>query len=310
VRNEPFHDGEITVQRRTGEREAARRHGAAIADRIVPGALPFLEAQRLVAVSGAAEDGRLWASVWCGTPGFIRSTEGRHLNIRPQAMSVASDDPVWRIMGVGSDIGILAIELASRRRLRINGTVERLSSAAIDVRVRESVANCPKYIQRRRQDDVPKATMNRKSGQSGRTIDSERRASIEGADTSFVGSIHPVRGMDVSHRGGEPGFIRVIDSATLRIPDYPGNSMFMTLGNFEVDPRTSMAILDFERRRVVSFSGSARLRFGQEDSNHPSGGTGRYWDLVVREWVQFDLPRDAPWELIDRSPFNPAAREK
>ena len=94
----------------------------------------------------------------------------------------------------------------------------------------------------------------------------ERRALIERADTAFVGSLHPARGVDASHRGGAPGFIQVVDATTLRVPDYPGNSMFMTLGNFEVDSRASLAVLDFERGRVVSFSGSARLHFEVERS--------------------------------------------
>jgi uncharacterized protein len=111
--------------------------------------------------------------------------------------------------------------------------------------------------------------------------------------------------VDASHRGGAPGFIRVVDATTLRIPDYPGNSMFMTLGNFEIDPRASLVAVDFERGRAVSFSGSASLHFGVEDAGHATGGTGRYWDLTVKEWVQFDLPTTLRWDLIEASPFNP-----
>jgi hypothetical protein len=145
--------------------------------------------------------------------------------------------------------------------------------------------------------------------ESGRELDEDRRALVEHADTAFVGSLHPRRGVDASHRGGAPGFIRVVDTTTLRVADYPGNGMFMTLGNFEIDSRASLAVVDFERGRVVSFSGSARLRFEMEDPQHPTGGTGRYWDLTVREWVQEDLPT-ARWQLIDRSPFNPSPSRK
>ena len=133
---------------------------------------------------------------------------------------------------------------------------------------------------------------------------------IASADTAFVGSVHPTRGADASHRGGFPGFIKIVDATTLRVPDYPGNSLFMTLGNFEVDPRASLAVLDFERGRMVSFSGSARLRFGAEDPRHPTGGTGRYWDLTVRKWVQFDLSPAVRWELVEASPYNPLTVEK
>ena len=75
MRNQPFHDGEIAVQERAGERDIARRHGAAISSRIVPGALSFLARQRLLALSAAGDDGHLWTSVWCGEPG-LRAERG------------------------------------------------------------------------------------------------------------------------------------------------------------------------------------------------------------------------------------------
>lgn len=303
--NQPFHEGEIAVQERAGEREIARRHGGGISSQIVGGALPFLARQRLLAVTVAGDAGHLWTSVWGGQPGFVLSQDGQHMSIRPHLMTAPPDDPVLRRLAIGLDIGVLAIEFATRRRLRINGTVEAVSADEIRVVVRESVPNCPKYIQRRRQHDVPSPSASRRLHEWGRTVDGERQALLERADTAFVGSVHPTRGVDASHRGGAPGFIRVLDATTLRVPDYPGNSMFMTLGNFEVDSRASLAVVDFETGRVVSFSGSARLHVTAENPQHSAGGTGRYWDFAIREWVQFDLQPDVRWELLEASPFNP-----
>lgn len=307
--NEPFHDGEIAVQERAGERDSARRHGAAISTRIISGALPFLVRQRLLALSAAGDDGQLWASVWFGTPGFVGSADGQHVTILTSLLEVSPDDPVFARVAVGRDVGILAIDLASRRRLRVSGSIEAISADRIDVLVRESVPNCPKYIQRRHQHDASGTQSSGRSTAAGRVVDEERRALVERADTAFVGSVHPTRGADASHRGGAPGFIRVVDATTLRVPDYPGNSMFMTMGNFEIDSRASLAVLDFESRRIVSFSGSARLRFGGEDRTHPTGGTGRYWEIAVREWVQFDLPQAVSWQLLDASPYNPVTQK-
>jgi predicted pyridoxine 5'-phosphate oxidase superfamily flavin-nucleotide-binding protein len=307
--NEPFHTGEIAVQERTGERDSARRHGVGISSRIMPGALPFLERQRLLAVSAVADDGQLWTSAWCGAPGFVRSTDGQHVHIQSSLMDLPPGDPVRVAVAIGRDLGMLAIEFASRRRLRINGSVAAISADEISLVVRESVANCPKYIQRRRHE-LSASSTTRRPVAHGHLVDDERRALIERADTAFVGSVHRTRGTDASHRGGVPGFIKIVDATTLRVPDYPGNSMFMTLGNFEVDPRASLAVLDFERGRMVSFSGSARLRFVGEDPRHPTGGTGRYWDLTVREWVQLDLQPAVRWELLEASPYNPLTSEK
>jgi predicted pyridoxine 5'-phosphate oxidase superfamily flavin-nucleotide-binding protein len=309
MRNQPFHEGEIAVQERVGERESARRNSLGISSRITTAALPFLARQRLLALTIAGDDGDLWTSVWFGQPGFVTSADGQRVSLRRALMAVSPDDPILKRLAIGREVGMLAIELTSRRRLRMNGTIEATSDDGIRIVVRESVPNCPKYIQRRQPLDVSPAPTSPTISESGRELDEDRRALVEHADTAFVGSLHPRRGVDASHRGGAPGFIRVVDTTTLRVADYPGNGMFMTLGNFEIDSRASLAVVDFERGRVVSFSGSARLRFEMEDPQHPTGGTGRYWDLTVREWVQEDLPT-ARWQLIDRSPFNPSPSRK
>lgn len=304
---QPYHTGEISVQERAGERDLARRRGAIISSIIVPGALSFLAQQRLIALSTAGDDGHLWTSVWCGRPGFVRSADGRRVVVTRSWMLTSPDDPVLQRLTTGRAVGMLAIELSSRRRLRVNGTVEDISGDGVHIAVRESVPNCPKYIQQRHACEHPGTPSNRRPTERGRAIDAERRGLVERADTVFVGSVHPERGADASHRGGAPGFVHVLDAATLRIPDYAGNSMFLTLGNYAVDDRASIAVLDFDGARVVSFSGSARLRFGVDDPQHPTGGTGRYWDFAIREWVQFDLPSGLRWELLDSSPFNPPA---
>jgi predicted pyridoxine 5'-phosphate oxidase superfamily flavin-nucleotide-binding protein len=302
--NQPFHEGELAVQERAGERDLARRISSGISPRIIEGALPFLRRQRLLAVTVAGDDGLVWTSVWCGEPGFATSVDGQRVTIHLPLTSLSAGDPVFPRLAVRREIGMLAIELSSRRRLRINGTVASISGDEIEIEVRESVGNCPKYIQQRA-PVIAATTEPSRQRESGRLLDQERRELIGRVDTAFVGSSHPSHGADASHRGGKPGFIHVVDATTLRVPDYRGNGMFMTLGNFDSDPRASLVAVDFARGRAVSFSGSARLEFGVEDPQQSTGGTGRYWDLNVREWVQFDLPQNVRWELIDASPFNP-----
>src|SRR5215831_9590558 len=106
--NEPFHGGEIAVQERVGERDIARRHGAAISSCIAPGALAFLSQQRLLALSATGDDRQVWTSVWIGEPGFVRSTDGQHVRILTSLTEVSPDDPVRRRVAVGRDLGILA----------------------------------------------------------------------------------------------------------------------------------------------------------------------------------------------------------
>src|SRR5262249_3035202 len=142
LKNERFHDGEIAIQERAGEREIARRYGAAIPTRISPGALPFLAQQRLLATSAAGDDAHGGASLWCGEPGCVGSRDGQRVEIVTSLMEVSPHDPVLDRLAVGRDVGMLAIDLSSRRRLRINGTVDAISPDSIVILVRESVPNC------------------------------------------------------------------------------------------------------------------------------------------------------------------------
>ena len=301
---QPFHAGEIAVQQRTGERDPARRNGVGIASHIPSGARPFLLRQRLIAVSAAGDDRQLWTSVWCGEPGFVHSADTQRLTIERGLTTAANHDPVLRRLAPGRPVGTVVIDLATRRRLRINGIVETVSAAAIDIHVHETVGNCPKYIQRRELGPAAAAAPPEPIAESGVVLDDIRRRIIERADTVFVGSVHRERGLDTSHRGGAPGFVRVADAATLQVPDYPGNSMFMTLGNFEVDPRASLAVLDFKAGAIVALSGSAHLHADGDRLGLSTGGTGRWWDFAIREWQHFAVP-SLRAALIESSPYNP-----
>ena len=300
-----YHAGEIAVQERAGERSIAARRGGMVGDHLVDGARAFLRHQGVAAVGAEAPDGTLWASLWTGALGFLGSdVDGERVDVHSALDRTLDVDPVRPIVHAGAPLGLLAIDLETRQRLRINGIVTRADALGVELRVQETFGNCNKYIQRRlRSDDRPRdavAPLTR-----GDLLDAERRDFIARTDTAFVASIHPERGLDVSHRGGQPGFIWPEPDGTLRMPDYPGNSMFQTFGNFEIDPRAGLALVDFEQGRVLSITGTATTAFGVEDPAHPSGGTGRYWSFTVERWVEYPLPPTMRWTLIDRSPFNP-----
>ncbi|MEP6729065.1 MAG: pyridoxamine 5'-phosphate oxidase family protein [bacterium] len=300
-----YHAGEIAVQERAGERAIARRRETMIGDRLVDGARAFLSQQGVVAVSAEGSDGALWASMWCGIPGFISSHgDGTSVEINSALNHTRSIDPVRGAIRTDEPLGVLVIDFATRRRMRINGRVRRADAAGVELDVQEVFGNCLKYIQRRQRAYDVVANVPEQE-ESGRALDAPRRRFVAQADTMFVASIHPVRGLDVSHRGGKPGFVHIDDERMLRIPDYPGNSMFQTLGNFDVDERAGLAFIDFDRNRVLSLTGSARSDFGAEDARLPTSGTGRYWSFSVERWLEFPLPAKMQWTLIEPSPFNP-----
>jgi len=300
---EVFHSGEVAVQARAGERTIAQRREAMVLDRLNEAAAAVVARQGVVAVGAAALDGSIWASLWCDAPGFLRANAtGDVLEIR-RAIELA--DPVRSNVRSNDPLGMLVIDLEARRRLRINGIVGHVDDSFIELHVREAFGNCQKYIQRRVREDGAALASSASGVERGDSLDGNRRRLIARADTCFVASVHPERGIDTSHRGGAPGFARVMSDHVLRIPDYAGNSMFQTLGNFEVDARAGVAFIDFERRRVLSASGHAELDFREDDPVHPTGGTGRYWTFSIDRWVEFSLPGTMTWTLVEQSPFNP-----
>jgi predicted pyridoxine 5'-phosphate oxidase superfamily flavin-nucleotide-binding protein len=295
---QPFHAGEIAVQERAGERAVALHNGRIVGSSLAAPHRDFLAAQRTLAVAACDAEGRPWASLWCGAAGFAQSDDdGRRLRIEPP------HDPVQTLLSAGAPIGLLAIDLTTRRRLRVNGRVEGKTATCLEVDVHEAFPNCPKYIQRRELSPASKACAEPPT--RGTRLDREQLASYARADTLFVASRHPDGALDVSHRGGAPGFVRVVDRATLRIPDYRGNGMFQTLGNFELDPRAGVVLVDFTRRRLLSLTGTVRVLYAHEDAAHPTGGTGRYWEFSVEAWVDFGLEADFGFVLREASPLNP-----
>jgi uncharacterized protein len=302
---EPFHSGEIAVQERAGERAQGARNGAIVHDYVTPGAARFLGRQRWVVVALADDDGRPWASVWLGEAGFVRGEGERAVRIDTLPEPWAAADPTGALAVPGRRAGLLAIDFGTRQRLRINGSIGEADDSALTIDVSESFANCPKYIQRRELIPGAFGAAAPPAVSHGIALGAAEVSRIERADTLFVASQHPERGLDASHRGGEPGFVRVVDARTLRFPDYQGNGMFQTLGNFAVDARAGVAVVDFEESRLLSLTGLANTAHDAEDPTHPTGGTGRYWEFRISAWLDFPLPRSLSARLLERSPFNP-----
>lgn len=303
----PFHEGELAVQERTGERAMGARNGALLRDFLTPAACRFVAQQRTVAAALLDALGRPRATLWASEPGFVRCEHGRVVEIARSVTAGSIDDPTSAGLTPGAGIGLLAIDLGSRRRLRINGRIQSADDETLALEVHESFPNCPKYIQQRELIETASSRSAPEPVLAGALLGAEQRALVELADTAFVASLHPERGLDASHRGGAPGFIRALDERTLRFPDYPGNSMFQTLGNFEIDPRAGVVVVDFERGRLLSLTGDVKTFYGREHAAQPSGGSGRYWELAVQHWFSYPLSARLGWRLLEPSPFNPAS---
>ncbi|MCH8217577.1 MAG: pyridoxamine 5'-phosphate oxidase family protein [Planctomycetes bacterium] len=302
----PFHEGEIQVQKRAGEFAEAQRNGRMLADSIMRGAMTFVAQQPMVILGSVDEGKDLWASVLFGPPGFVRATDERRLEFDLSHAAFNEHDPFWENIQHNPRVGALLIELATRRRLRINGTVARPVSDRLTLDVAESYPNCPKYIQRRQiQFEAVDRSERVLAATDGNLLKGEQAALIEASDTFFVASAHPQRGVDVSHRGGLPGFVEVLDKETLRIPDYVGNSMFNTLGNFMANPHAGLLFLDFEGSRTLQLTGRAEILWDREDPVGRTGGTRRFWTLRIDRWRESAIHAGLRWEFVDYSPHHP-----
>ena len=140
---------------------------------------------------------------------------------------------------------------------------------------------------------------------AARALDAEGLALLAQADTLFIASGAPGGGLDASHRGGPPGFVQALAPDRLRVPDYGGNSLFNTMGNLALDPACGLVLADFAGGRLLQLTGRTELLWDQPDPQGLTGGTGRFWEFTLREWVLRDLPAAMDWEYLDASPFIP-----
>jgi predicted pyridoxine 5'-phosphate oxidase superfamily flavin-nucleotide-binding protein len=295
-----FHQGERAVQARAGVEAESRRLGRGISREIPEGAGDFLQAQRIAVLAGVDESGRVWASLVTGNPGFITAPNSRTLRL---AASLPGADPLGGGLSGGRALGVLVLDPERRRRLRINGRVSDAPADAIEIQTEEVFGNCPKYIQARapegdtRQNRVGTA-------RRGEALTPEQQQAIERADTFFIASIHAGTGTDASHRGGQPGFVQVLDGRTLRIPDYAGNNMFQTLGNIAADPRVGLLFVDFDSGTTLQLTGRARILWEGEELARLKGAL-RALEVEIDATVEIAGQGPLGWRFLEYSPFNP-----
>lgn len=310
-----FHAGERAVQQSAGETAIADRNIAVLTDTVIAGARPFIAKQFMAVLASVDADGRVWSSLVFGKPGFLHTDSGSSVLIDVAEKERDLADPLWENLasvanpanpGSQPDLGMLFIELGSRRRYRVNGTVQHLDARGVEVAIREAYPNCPKYIQRRhlRQAGEPALPV---QAAHGTVLRGTVEDIVRQADTVFVASHNSDSGADASHRGGAAGFVKVVDETTLRIPDFHGNSLFNTLGNITADPRAGLCIPDFVHGQLLQLTGTATVQWDQDDPHNETGGTRRYWEFKVEKWILRDTPQPLEWEYLDASPFNPPA---
>ncbi|MGY4315927.1 FAD-binding oxidoreductase [Bradyrhizobium sp. JR3.5] len=282
-----WHAGEMAIQQKVGVAEKM----AAVGQRAVRDFMPdqhrdFFAQIPFVVVGSVDRSGDVWASLLAGRPGFIASPTPRHLEIdaRPEP-----SDPASEGMREGDAIGLLGIELHTRRRNRANGLLRASSDKALSFELDQSFGNCPQYIQLRdfRFVREPDAAFTGEVEQ-GTMLDQAARDTIAAADTFFVASYaerEDRRQVDVSHRGGRAGFVRVAADGTLTVPDFAGNLFFNTLGNILVNGKAGLVFVDFETGDMLQLTGDAEVILDSPEIAAFQGAE-RLWSFHARRVVR------------------------
>ena len=223
----PYHEGELAVQRRAGLTAMAEKVGRIVGSDIPAQFAQFLAHRPFVVTSTVAADGAVTASLLVG--------RSEALDPRTIRIDAQRDERVFADVAATGTIGLLAIDFANRRRIRINGTAIADGDALV-VTTREVYSNCPQYIH---VEPTPQ-------------------------DTFFIATAHPTAGADASHRGGPAGFV-TIEGSRYSWADFAGNTMFNTLGNLAVNPRCGLLFVDFETGVMTQVRGRGSIAWDGEE---------------------------------------------
>lgn len=278
----PFHAGELRAQDLAGGGPA----GAPIRSQMPDQHRQFFPLLPFVCLAVADDSGWPLATLLHGEPGFATSPTPGQLQI---AALPDPGDPAGLHLRAGAQVGLLGIDLGTRRRNRENGVIAQLDGNGLLVDVHQSFGNCPKYIQVRQL-----ARMRRERGGVevfGAALPADAVRLIAGCETMFVasasgaGAQSAARGLDISHRGGEAGFLR-LDGNVITVPDYAGNRYFNTLGNLLQESRAGLVMVDFASGDILQLQGLVSVKW-EPDRSRDDGRAEREWEFSIsRGWLR------------------------
>jgi uncharacterized protein len=302
-----FHSGERQVQARAGVQERMEQVGPRVIRDFMPDQHREFFAQLPFLIAGTVDrTGQPWASPLAAPPGFIQSPSPTELIVNAQPLT---GDPLADTLTSGADIGLLGIEPQTRRRNRANGVVSSVSASGFSVQVQQSFGNCPKYIQAREASYVDRPARTEPAVHHGDALDAAARRLIAAADTFFIATAYAgsqpeagrAGGVDVSHRGGKPGFVRVDAGGTLTAPDFFGNFFFNTLGNIAVNPRAGLLFTDFETGDLLYLAVTAEIIWNGAELESFAGAQ-RLLRFKVKSMRRVEASLPLRWGAAELSP--------
>jgi hypothetical protein len=264
-----FHAGELEVQRRAGVTLDASRLERMLAPAdLTAGAARALGGMTFAVLTARGADGLRWASPLVGPAGLLTPLGPTSLGVRavPRA-----GDPLAGLP-TGQAVGLIAVDFPCARRVRVNGTLAAADDG-LRIDAEQAFVNCPQHISPH-EPEGPPPVGTASAARAGPGLAPEQIGFVRAADTFFLGTAHPERGADVSHKGGSAGFVRV-DAGGLWWPDYPGNNMFNSFGNLLADTSAALLFVDFATGDTLHLSGTAEVEWSAPGGPGDDEGTGR-----------------------------------
>lgn len=307
-----FHSGEILIQTESGvEKRADKMGNKLIRDHIIDQHKEFFENLNYVFIALHGRTGKPWITFIQGPAGFIFSPNETTLNISTK--TIAQDElglQVWQ----GNAVGIVGLDLSNRRRNRLNGNFKHSEhDEKLSIKVGHSFGNCPKYIQLRNfepylatEKSLADKKLSVRNNYEHIVELSENDVNlIEAADTLFIASSKQQHSdLDASHRGGNPGFVRVNDNKELWFNDYPGNNFFQTFGNVQNYSYVGLMFIDFDSGDLLLLSGQSRLEKVNDQSQvNESNFLPRRFHFTLEKGLRVKQAVNGTWSEVEMSPF-------
>lgn len=301
--NSPWHLGEKNLQEKFGVSDQMDTLGSQAIRPFMPEQhRQFFKQLPFIAATSLDNNGDAWATIIPGKPGFIESPGTTRLIV---STTLDPNDPITAGAKDGAAIGLLGIELHTRRRNRMNGHISGAKKTGFNVDVEHSFGNCPQYIQLRQFSFVREPNdFSMEPVQESTALDDSLKQRITSADTFFVASYANLESgtqLDISHRGGKPGFVRINDDGSLTIPDYAGNLFFNTLGNFISNPKSGLVFPDFETGDLLHLTGDAKVILDSPEIAAFQGAE-RLWTFTPRRILLRPNALPMRWDFQDYSP--------
>lgn len=296
-----FHQGEVEVQVASGSDPAQYEQWAArtLAPNFKDREIEFVEGCTFAAAASVDQAGRPWASAFFSVGAQLFTVKDS--SVISIACPMDNGDPLLTNLGQNNHLGVLFLDPNNRRRAKSMGRAEVQTDGQICYSLSRYFGLCPKYIHQRSHE--PQAcTAKLTTASSSVTLSKIDRAQLKQSDTAFLATFFPDHGADVTHRGGNPGFLRPLGDTKVEIPDYTGNGMFNTLGNLRIDSRLALTDIDFVTGRTLHLTGNATVSENVDPNMHP--GANRLVTLEVEE-VLVSYSPVGTWTDHQASPYNP-----